>query len=409
MNIPKPIYAALESGARAIAQYLILVAIFRTSGAAQVGEYAYGLALSAPFFMCAFMRLGQLCSTDTDATHSFQSYLGLRIFAGVLAIAGTIAAWFLLGKVVAVQLLAATALFRLALGIAEIIYSRIHRDGNFYFSCLSTLGFWLVSIPIFSTGLYKGLPLSTMLVTISAIRILQALLIDLSFQYRIARVLRLPSLGVVYQDVRDLLASAWAFAPLAFVNSSTTSVPRLLIEFFAGKEALGLFTMAVSIVDAYQQLVESAIRPTVIKMRRRAEQQGLNNIKSALIKEVSLLTIGAWLLFLTGTLVAGKFVLGLFYGQSADAVYQIFLILVAGSLLYFIKKQILTLFTTWRDVVAFRNTVVLDLLISVVIATVLLKFGGLQYFVWGLCFTWLTVSAIASFLFLNRTCQQNRI
>ena len=76
-------------------QWCIILVIARLGSPAQVGEYALGMAVSAPILLFANFQLRAIVASDLSARFTFTQYFTFRVFSLALALAVIAAAGFL--------------------------------------------------------------------------------------------------------------------------------------------------------------------------------------------------------------------------------------------------------------------------------------------------------------------------
>src|SRR5580700_4270976 len=67
-------------------QWGMLVALAKLGTPAMVGQFALGLAATAPLLMFANLQLRTVLATDTRGEYAFSDYLGLRLSSTLLAL-----------------------------------------------------------------------------------------------------------------------------------------------------------------------------------------------------------------------------------------------------------------------------------------------------------------------------------
>src|ERR1039457_1440482 len=111
----------------AACNWAMLSAIAKLGTPEMVGQFALGLAVTAPVLLLAQMNLRAVLATDARGEHGFRDYRALRMHAtvaGLLVILGIAAAGYG-GKVAA--LIAAVGLAQAVEGISDIYYGLMQR------------------------------------------------------------------------------------------------------------------------------------------------------------------------------------------------------------------------------------------------------------------------------------------
>ena len=79
-------WSVLGQVSLALAQWAIVVTLARSTSAAAVGQFALGLALTAPLFGFSNMCLAQLQATDVHGENPFSAYAGVRVLSTLAAL-----------------------------------------------------------------------------------------------------------------------------------------------------------------------------------------------------------------------------------------------------------------------------------------------------------------------------------
>ncbi|MEA2713907.1 MAG: hypothetical protein QOK27_1868, partial [Gemmatimonadales bacterium] len=80
-------WSLIGNGVYAACQWGMLVVIAKLAPAESVGQFALGLAVTAPVVMFANLQLRAVQSTDMSGQYAFGQYLRLRFFTSTLALA----------------------------------------------------------------------------------------------------------------------------------------------------------------------------------------------------------------------------------------------------------------------------------------------------------------------------------
>src|SRR3954447_5310343 len=80
-------WVTIGNVARAACQWAMVAVLVRRGSAEMVGEYALGLAISAPVLLMAGLQLNAVQVTDAAGEFSFEDYFSLRLVTAATAVA----------------------------------------------------------------------------------------------------------------------------------------------------------------------------------------------------------------------------------------------------------------------------------------------------------------------------------
>jgi O-antigen/teichoic acid export membrane protein len=341
----------------AAAWWAMTVVLAKLGSPEHVGQFALGLAATAPVFMFATLRLRDIQATDAKQEYLFGDYFALRLVTTTLAL--LVVAGIALASGYAWE----TALVILATGVSKaseaisdvsyglfMQYERLDRIAKSMMikAPLSLLG---LAIGYYLTGrVFWGV------VGLATARIV----IMVSYDIRNAALTVKPSLGsvarVTLRDVprprwsaRTLTRLAWIALPLGLVTmliSLNSNIPRYFIESKLGSYQLGIFVA----IAAFQK-----VAPTVLQALGRsasprlAKYYAANNAKAFRKLALRLAGIGI-LLGAAGVgvaLVGGRQLLTLFYGPEY-ALPNIFALVMLAAGIDYVATLLLSVVTSAR-------------------------------------------------------------
>lgn len=245
-------WAAVGAVAQAANQALMLVLLSRCASEQVVGQYALGLAIATPLNVFADRATRMLQATATDRDFALHDYLGFRCAAGWLALAFTVlilVVWDAGESTAQVVLL--VALVRLAEGVAQTLYGRMHRyqqmrligRSQLMRACLGGVVFGVVLITLrrLELALLGSLIANLLVIGLSdrsqTLALIQA--------RRSADQPCVANLNVPLQTVpwSSMLKLAVPLGLATFLVAVTISLPRLVLVRSAGEATLGRFAV----------------------------------------------------------------------------------------------------------------------------------------------------------------------
>jgi O-antigen/teichoic acid export membrane protein len=352
----------------------MLSAIAKLGTPEMVGEFALGLAVTAPVLLLAQMNLRAVLATDTKDEYSFRDYRALRLnatLAGILVIAAI--AWAGYGSKTAAVVMA-VGLAQAIEGVSDIYYGLMQQHERMDRITISQLwrgpaGLVAMAVGVGLTGSVLWGAVALVAVRLAVLAIYDAgagtrdfLLKDGAQSHLWARLLwgRWFNLRTDCQSVQPGEARPsghrgpvqpsywrqrasrqfsifWLAAPLSSVmllNSLSTNMPRYFIEHHSGTRELGLFSAAASLVAVGNTLINAlgqAVTPRLAKMfawEGAARFEAFSGRLAAFAAALGLCAIGC-------SVVLGRWVLTLmFRPEYAAQAGLLTSLMVAGAIGY---------------------------------------------------------------------------
>lgn len=330
----------------ALTQWGMVVVLAKLGTPKMVGQFALGLAVTAPVIMFTNLNLQVVQATDARNHYRFQDYLSLRL------ITTTVALLLILGLVFVADYGLETTLVILLIGLAkafeavsDIFYGLLQKHermdrvaksmifkGILSLSMLAIVMYFTNSlvwgiislafvwaIVLFSYDMYSGTHILTMLPQTTDKIVLA--------KTRPASLLRPHSAPII------LARLAWLALPLGLVMalaSLNMNIPRYFVKGYLGEHELGIFAAIAYIMVAGQVAVTALGQSTSPRLARYYAAYDGVAFRTLLFK---LLCIAA-LLGVTGVLIAliaGEQVLTVFYGPEYAESADVFVWLMAAA------------------------------------------------------------------------------
>lgn len=322
-----------------------------------LGQFALGLATTAPIFMFASLRLRDVQATDAKQEYHFGDYFALRLITTTLAclvIVGIVSVFNFQREMALVIL--ATAGSKAIENISDAFYGLFMRQERLDRIAKSLMLKGPLSLIGLSVGFYLTGSVFWGIVGLASAR--AAIL--LSYDLRNAILTLNPSLKRIGNNVpkalpyprwnaKILVKLAWLALPLGIVTmliSFTSNIPRYFIEGHLGAYHLGIFAAVAS----FQK-----VAPTVVQALGRSASPRLanyyaTNMAGAFQKLTLRLIVIGVLLGGAGVLVAfvlGRQILTLFYGP-AYALPGLFGLLMLAAGIDYIATMLFFVITSAR-------------------------------------------------------------
>ena len=315
-------------------QWGILVAFAKLGTPQTVGDFALGLAITAPIMVFSNLQLRSVLTTDAREEHAFADYFGLRLVNTALALAVI--------AVVATRYAPATAWVILLTGsakavesISDIFFGLLQRREELRYMAISMIGKGILMVPAAAIALYLGRTaawgVAGMLVVWIGVLAFYELPVLSRLQAGAARfVWNAPAFARL----------AWSSLPLGFVMmlvSFNSNIPRYFIEDYQGRRQLGVYAALAYIPVAGSSLINAAGQAISARL---ALYYGSAE-RAAFIRLLVKVCFGAALLGLGLTAVAafgGDQLLTLVYQAQYTGQRTLFVLLMAGGGIGFVAS-----------------------------------------------------------------------
>ena len=350
------------------AQWAMLVVLAKIGTPQMVGQFALGLAITAPIMMFSNLELRAVQATDAIHRYRFGDYLVLRLIATTLALVA------ILGIVYVMGYQGETALVILVVGLAkafesisDLFYGLFLQHEYVDRMAKSMLIKSFLSLAGFSLGVYLT---GSVVGGACGLAFVWALLL---FAYDVRNGVRIvrarhrasPSLNTEPRQLGRLRELAWLALPLGIVGMLVNlypNIPRYFVEGYLGEGKLGIFATMSYTVVAGIKLVDSLAQAVGPRLAGHHAAGNEAHFRRVLFKAAGLgLLLGA-----AGALTAlfaGSEILTLFYGREYAAYQGAFLWLaLAGGI------ECVTSFQYWTITAARRFVIQIPLFALVVCA-----------------------------------------
>jgi O-antigen/teichoic acid export membrane protein len=335
----------------AACQWGMLVVLAKTGSPVMVGQFALGLAVTAPIILFANLQLRAVQATDARHEYLFDDYLGLRLATTVMALAA------IAGVVIFSGYRSETALVIMAVGaakafesISDVFYGRLqqHERMDRIAKSMMIKG----PLSLLALGIAVYLTKSTLWGAVG-LAIAWALVL-ISYDIRSGKLLRGRDAGATDSasdggrpaTLRPRWSNKTSFAliklslPLGFVMlliSLNTNVPRYFIEHYLGERELGIFAAIAYLMVAGSMVVNAlgqSASPRLAKHYASGEARAFRHLLGKLIAISGLLGVAGVAL----VVLAGESLLTMIYRPEYASHTDVFLLLMVAAGLGFIAS-----------------------------------------------------------------------
>lgn len=367
--------------------FAMTIVLAKLGSPEMVGQFALGLAMTAPIFMFATLRLRDVQATDSKQEYLFGDYFALRLTTTVLALLVVTGVVFVSGFHGEMALIIfATAASKSIEAISDAFYGLFMQHERLDRIAKSMMMKGPLSLIGFGIGVYLTGSVFWGVMGLAAARAVILLSYDIWNAALSLNPSSKPIRRIFPKDLprprwhaKTLAKLVWLTLPLGFVTmliSFNVNIPRYFIEAHLGAYSLGIFAAITAFQKAAPTVVQALGRSA---SPRLAKYFAANNVKAFRILMLRLIGIGA-LLGGAGVLVAfvfGRQILTLFYGPEY-ALPELFALSMLAAGIDYIATMLLFVITSARY---FKVQLPLHLLTSGAVALasfMLIPSNGLQ-------------------------------
>lgn len=323
----------------AASQWGMLVVIARLGTPEQVGQFALGLAITAPIILLSNLQLRSVVASDARQDYSLAQYVALRTVLTILALVVIFALLLVSGyhgdTALVILAVAAAKAFE---SMSDICYGELQfgERMDLFARSLAARGGGSLVVMAALLVITPNLPLAVAGLSLVWLGVL--VLFDWPAAVRVARAAnRRLSLGAVVESLRvepeALLRLARLSLPLGIVMmliSLNVNIPRYFLEQLHGEYELGIFAALAYVVVAVTMLTQSlgqALTPRLSRLAAAGDMPALRSLLRSLLGLGALLGVAT----VSFTWLFGEWFLALVYGAEYAAYLPEFLVLMIGA------------------------------------------------------------------------------
>jgi len=323
-------------------QWLNLVILAKLLDVADVGRFAFALAICTPITTFASLNLRNVQVTDARDEHRFGHFLGVQLTTGLIALL------IIAGIAILTADAAATAWLIIVVGLGQIVvttrgvflaFNQKHERMDAVAASTAFMG--LASLAALSLTLWLTRNLLAGVIAMQAAKLTILIGWDLRATAKLVR-LYTPEEPRKYLRARfglkTMLSLAWIALPLGvsgLLTSINHNIPRYVIEAYLGHAQLGYFAAIMALVMAGTLVTQAAGQSALPRLSRYHQ---IND--RAFTKLLSKMALAGGLLGIMGIIIAallGDILLALMFTPEYANYHNIFTVsMVFGLLTYII-------------------------------------------------------------------------
>ncbi|HAK74626.1 MAG TPA: hypothetical protein DCP36_15700 [Sporomusaceae bacterium] len=321
-------------------QWGMLVVLAKLGSPEMVGQYALGLAISAPVILFFNLQLRIVQSTDVRNEYIFSESFILRIVLGITAVVFIFLTAIVFEYTIStIYIVIGIALCKVIESISEIIHGYFQK-----YEQMKLVAYSLIAKGVFALAfLFSGIFITHTLIG-GVIGIICGwtitLFLDMSNCVKLNRnICSEKNKGVSFfldpflqlTRAKTLVLLTFPLGLVTMLSSFISNVPRYFISYYFGERELGLFS-AVSYFMMFGALISSAFGETIAPRLAKYYLEKDNKKFTYLLMIVLIVGSAIWLVGLIITILKGPDILALIYAPeySKYSIIMIWIIFAAG-------------------------------------------------------------------------------
>ncbi len=295
----------------AASQWGILVILAKLSSPESVGQFALGLAITAPAFMLTRLQLRAVLATDVQGQYQFNEYFLVRVITVVFTMGMLLAILCLFGYSYELMLIIfGIGLAKSLESISDIFYGLFQKQERMDILAKSMMIKGFISLIAFGAVQYLWREL---LYSVWALVFSWGIILfcyDLLMGFRVLNESSNHNGSIIisasgykeidYRKLTGLIKISMPMGIAMMIGSLNTNVPRYFLEYYSGAGAVGYFS-AISYLMVVGAMIIGAIGQTASPRLAKYYTQDLNLYKKLLAKLIAL----SCLVGLLGIIIVG--------------------------------------------------------------------------------------------------------
>jgi len=316
-------------------QWGIILGLVKLGTPAQVGEYALGMAITAPIVLFANFQLRALLASDVEGRQSFSQYMSFRLVslsAGLLLVAGIVFWTQPPAYRVTILLIGAAQALDFT---SECYYGMMQRHGRMDRVSKSLMVKGPLSLAALWAVMFLTRSVAWSVAALVAGRLCVLLLYDSSLGFTRSAEDRNSTVRFRWDlsAALPLMRMALPLGVISTIGALSANVPRYFIEAHCGSAELGIYSAIASLISAGSLAISSAGQSILLPIAKACAELDRAKFRR-LTAQVMALGAGLGGLAVVASAVAGRQVLTtLFrpeYGEHADLFVRLMAVGMVG-------------------------------------------------------------------------------
>jgi O-antigen/teichoic acid export membrane protein len=309
-------------------QWLLLIVIAKLGTPEMVGQYALGLAITAPVVMLTDMKLRLSLVTDAKKSFEFEHYLGTRIISIIISLIIFVYIVLLFGyEFHTGMIIILIGLAKLPEAVSDIFHGLLQKYERMDFCTISNIIKGILTVVVFAIILY----VTNHLILAIIGQIVVWTFILLFYDGRVAKQYTRIKISFNFPKIKELTKLTLPLGFMGLLTSFNTNIPSYLIEYFIGKEELGYFVALYYILLAGNRVANSLRQPAAPRLAILYEEKNKSGYRKLLMILIGLgLLMGLMVLLIA--YLFGDFLLTIIYTPSYAAYTGLFVALMISGI-----------------------------------------------------------------------------
>ncbi len=321
-------WALLGNVLYAFAQWVVLVLIARQLSTRDVGEFALGLAISAPIILFASLELRGVQATDARDLFRFRDYLDVRFVSMGMALASVAVVALVAGyRGSTVKVILAIGLAKAIEALSDVCYGRLQKHERMDLIARSLIMKGSLTVAAVAAALRAGYGVL-------------GVALGLCVAWGLVLVFHDSVVSKAWAELggrRSDRGTRWRLVRLALplggvgtLLSLQANIPRYFIERYAGTDELGIYAALASLAVAGGMTITALGQSLSPRLARVFAGGGTRAFRASLTRHASLCA-GIGLLGLAVAILIGPRLLQVLFGPAFAARSDVFIWLMAGA------------------------------------------------------------------------------
>lgn len=333
------LWMMLANGVYALCQWGMLIVLAKLGSPEIVGQFALGIAITAPVIMITNMQLRGVQATDAKKEYYLADYVAVRLASTAVAFLVILTILYL-GNF-SPEVFCVTVILTLAKGVeslSDVFYGFFQQHEKMGFLAVSMIVKGLLSVSVLAVIFYVSASLPWALTGLCCVWLAVLALYDVSRVRPLlktvegdARTALIRSTLAAFSDRRQFLSRIIVLAfPLGIVMgiiSLNANIPRYAIEKFLGARDLGIFAALVYTTVAVNMFILALGQAVAPKMSRCFAAQDMAGFKS-ILKKMIVINLMIGLIGVFVIFIGGRWILSVLYTPEYAAYSNLFMALM---------------------------------------------------------------------------------
>ncbi|SEN48687.1 Membrane protein involved in the export of O-antigen and teichoic acid [Mesobacillus persicus] len=399
------IWAFVGNVIYAMSQWGILITLTKFGTPEMVGQYALGLAITAPFFVLLSFNLRVVMVTDKTEQYRFNDYLTLRILMMLISfIFIIIISPFLTNNLLTLFVVLQVGILKVSEFISDIFHGIFQKVEKLHLVSISKIIKGVLSLIIVLVLIYLT---ENILITLTGL-IISWVLILIIYDYRMSKKIlgeylansEEVKLKWSYSNLKRLAAISFPLGIVAALDTLNVNIPRYFIQGSAGEEMLGYFA-AITYLMVVGSTIINALGQAVTPRLSLYFSQGKISLFRTLLNRFIMLSIG---IGLSGIIVAtffGEITLTLIYSFEYAQFNSLFIWVMVSAAIWYITTALGTGLNATRNFKAQIPIYILMVIFSTLASILLIPIYQIDGAAMAICVGML-VRLVASYTVLQK-------